>query len=129
MDGVSRHLDSLGRYTIPVEYRATLGIILGQRLGVTLSDNKICLTTNKDHIGMTRPVDHLGRVTLPIEFRRTINVDKKTMMVSFIVDGEIVIKKDEHQCVFCHRPDKLVKFKNVCVCKTCMREIRKGKPV
>lgn len=51
--------------------------------------------------GIIRRVDELGRVVIPIEIRNQFNIIEKDPIEIYVDDSSIILKKYEHNCVFC----------------------------
>ena len=121
--GIVRHLDELGRITLPIEYRKTLGINENDPVGMFTDGTVIHLVkADKSFKGILRNLDQLGRYTLPIEVRRTLNFTENQKVDIYInYPDEICIQKEG--CSFCCRTEKIKIFKGVPVCKKCAEEL------
>ncbi len=73
---------------------------------------------------MVRPIDNLGRVVLPAELRKVMKMGARDFLEIFLDEDKIVLKKYQKSCVFCSSKDALVEFKDQCVCKSCIEEIK-----
>ena len=75
--------------------------------------------------GVVRPIDGLGRIVLPAELRKIMGLDAKDFLEIFLDEDKIVLKKYQKSCIFCKNEDDLLEFKDRCVCKSCLKEIKK----
>ena len=74
--------------------------------------------------GIIRKLDELGRIVIPIEMRRTFEIDQDTPIEIFVSEDQIILKKHDPSCIFCHNTKSLLSFKGKNVCATCARELR-----
>lgn len=122
--GVVRKIDELGRITLPIEYRRSLDLKKGKRVGLYLADNEIYLSTKQeDFIGMTRPLDRLGRIVIPIEFRSELEYTEHQKVDLYIKGEEICIQKKSGVCAICGQTEKLKQIKEKHICNSCVQEI------
>ena len=70
--------------------------------------------------GIIRKVDELGRIVLPIELRRTLDISEHDEMEIFIDGDQVILRKFEHNCVFCGSSQNLVQYKGKNVCNKCI---------
>lgn len=73
--------------------------------------------------GIVRPVDKLGRVVIPIELRKTLGIRENDELEIFVEGSNIILKKQEHTCVFCGGLDNIKEFKGKNICQNCIRDI------
>ena len=114
--GFARKLDHLGRATLPVEFRRTLGWEIRTGIDMYLEGKVIHLKEGKG-----RKLDVLGRYTLPMEVRRTLKLRDQELVDIYVEGKEICIRKVALQCVICgtDEEDKLVEKNGVHVCNVC----------
>lgn len=129
MKGIVRKLDNLGRITLPMEYRRSFGIEVGENapIGIYADRNIIRLHMKKEKfVGIVRDLDELGRLTLPIEIRRALRFDDRELVDMWIDNEEICIRKATLQCVICGSDDEeqLMDIDGVLVCRGCGTKIR-----
>ena len=70
--------------------------------------------------GIIRKVDELGRIVLPIELRRTLDIAEHDEMEIYIDNDQVILRKYEHNCVFCASTVNLVQYKGKFVCGKCI---------
>ena len=70
--------------------------------------------------GIIRKVDELGRIVLPIELRRTLDISEHDEMEIFIENEQVILRKYEHNCIFCASTQSLVQYKGKYVCSKCI---------
>ena len=73
--------------------------------------------------GIVRKIDELGRIVLPIEMRHTMHIEPRDSMEIFVDGNSIILRKYEHECVFCGSTKKVSVFKDRCVCENCRKEL------
>lgn len=131
--GIVRKIDELGRYVVPAELRRNLGIknqMPGKnrrtRLEISLDVDKIIMDiANKSTIGVTREVDNLGRIVIPKELRKALDIGERDSLETYIDGEQIILKKYEPACIFCHEAKEVIDFKGKNVCKKCIKELKK----
>ena len=74
--------------------------------------------------GITRPVDNLGRVVIPIELRNKFGIKVKDKIQFYTNNKDIILRKNQQECVFCGKQEDLVDFKMQKVCRKCHDEMR-----
>jgi len=74
--------------------------------------------------GMTRKIDDLGRLSIPIELRRTMEMGEHQALEIFTDNGSIVLRKYTPGCVFCGNVEDTVHFKELLMCKDCIKEVK-----
>lgn len=118
--GFVRRLDSLGRVTIPKEFRRSLELEEFEPMDMYIVDKVIHLIPGKG-----RRLDELGRYTVPIEVRRTLRFEQNEFVDIYIENNEICIKKEMLQCVICgaDEEDKLIEVEGVLICRSCAGKI------
>ena len=75
--------------------------------------------------GIIRKVDELGRIVLPIELRRTLDISEHDEMEIYIENDQIILKKYEHNCVFCSATQGLMQYKGKFICSKCIANFHK----
>ena len=74
--------------------------------------------------GITRKIDELGRIVIPMELRNRLKIDEKDAMEVYVENNSIVLKKVENKCVFCGNKKDITFYKDTCVCKSCIKELK-----
>lgn len=126
--GIVRKIDQLGRITIPIEYRKTIDLKAGNKVGLQLEGKTIHIVKQDNFIGMTRPLDELGRIAIPIEIRRELGFTERQKVDLYIKEEEICIQKKSNACAICGRTGelfKLEKIKEVHICNSCIQNLLK----
>lgn len=101
--GIVRKLDELGRITLPIEIRRSLGITASNHLGINLDGGVIRIS--KHVTGMSRPLDELGRVVVPKEIRTSMSFIDNQPVDIWVEDGEICLAKNG--CEWCSATEDL----------------------
>ena len=122
--GIVRRIDHLGRITLPMEYRRSFGIEVGENapIGIYTDNNIIRLHMKKEKfVGIVRDLDELGRLNLPIEIRKTLRFNDHELVDMWIEGEEICIRKEALQCVICGSEDEpnLMDIEGVLICREC----------
>ena len=131
MKGIVRKIDELGRITLPMEYRKTFGVEVGENapavMHLTGNVMRIELKPEKA-VGLVRFLDGLGRLTLPIEVRRTLGFEDRQKVDMWVEGEEICLRKDGKVCVFCgcNHVESLTEYKGLYICDTCLLELETG---
>ena len=73
--------------------------------------------------GIVRRVDELGRVVIPIELRNKFNIKVKDPIEIYVDGTSIILKKFEHNCIFCGNTKDLIQYKDKLICKKCSQKI------
>lgn len=71
-------------------------------------------------------VDELGRIVIPKDIRKILGLEKNTP-IEIYRDGDAVIVKRFEQnqtCVICGSSEDTVMFKEKCLCRKCVDEIK-----
>jgi len=71
-------------------------------------------------------VDELGRIVIPKDIRKILGLEKNTP-IEIYRDGDAVIVKryEKNQtCIICGSSDETVMFKEKCLCRNCVDEIK-----
>lgn len=71
-------------------------------------------------------VDQLGRIVIPKDIRKILGLEKDTP-VEIYRDGDAVIVKryeKNEQCIICGSDTDTVMFKDKCLCRKCVDEIK-----
>jgi transcriptional pleiotropic regulator of transition state genes len=74
--------------------------------------------------GICRTVDELGRVGLPKEIREHMGLLPRDKVEMIVEEDCVILKKHAEGCVFCRRSEEdLIPFRQVFVCRDCLREL------
>jgi bifunctional DNA-binding transcriptional regulator/antitoxin component of YhaV-PrlF toxin-antitoxin module len=115
--GIVRKLDHLGRITLPIEYRRSIGVGSLEPLELYVENRVLHLRKGKG-----RNIDELGRYCIPKEIRRTNKwADDQTLDI-YVENGEICIEKHGEYCAICERTGELFDLypvKKTKICKSC----------
>lgn len=120
--GIVRKIDHLGRVTLPMDYRRSFRIEVGENAPVVmhLVNNELRLQFKPvKAIGLTRFLDDLGRLTLPIEIRRKIGFDDRQEVDMYINGEELCIQKVEYGCSWCGSSEELIEINGHHLCRKC----------
>lgn len=79
---------------------------------------------NAKSTGIVRHVDDLGRVVIPIELRRTLRIGVKDPMEILVDGNNIILRRYNTVCMFCHDVKNVRSFRQKAVCASCLAEIR-----
>lgn len=125
--GIVRNLDRLGRVTLPVEMRRSLGMVAEEEVDMWLNGGVICvqLLNKKDLHGIVRAIDNLGRIVPPREYLKSLKINTGDP-VDMYLNGEVIcIKKVTLQCVCCGNTeeDKLIEYNGVHMCPACIKQM------
>lgn len=74
--------------------------------------------------GIVRSIDELGRIVLPMELRKTMDINSKDKLEIYVDGDSIVLKKHQFACSFCGSCEDVVTFKDHCICKNCIAELK-----
>lgn len=74
--------------------------------------------------GIVRKVDELGRVVLPIELRRTMGIAEKDPMEIYVDGDQIILKKYQPDCIFCHQADNVQNYRGKNICASCLEILK-----
>ncbi len=77
--------------------------------------------------GIVRSIDELGRIVLPMELRKTMDINSKDKLEIYVDGDSIVLKKHQFACSFCGSCEDVVNFKDHCICKNCIEELKSDK--
>ena len=72
-----------------------------------------------------RKIDKLGRIVLPAEMRKILDLDPDDFVRLSIEDDKIILEKQEPACCFCGAGANLQTYQNRCICRTCLKELKK----
>lgn len=75
---------------------------------------------------ISRLIDSNNRIVLPYNLVTEVfhKQNDEELMVDFFVDGDsVIIKRHQPICVFCRTHDNLSKYKNICICADCLKEL------
>ena len=128
--GIIRRIDDLGRLVFPIEIRRILGIDVGDKMEIYVTDNRIVCKKYVPSMGqattsIVRPLDTLGRTVIPMELRKMLSLPHKAAMQIFVEGDAIVLKAYEEKCVFCGSSADLMEFKNKRICAVCKDQLSK----
>lgn len=73
--------------------------------------------------GMTRKVDDLGRIVIPIELRNKLNIEVKDSVEIFVEGNNIILKKNEPNCIFCGAFKRLIRYQEKQICSNCLKKL------
>jgi transcriptional pleiotropic regulator of transition state genes len=77
-------------------------------------------------VGIVRSIDGAGRIVLPIEIRKELDLMGDDSRVEILAQGnQIVMKKYEPSCIFCHNTENLVEYNGQKICRDCASRISK----
>ena len=77
--------------------------------------------------GIVRKIDELGRIVIPIELRNKLGLVEKDEMEIYVDGYSIILKKYEHNCIFCNTSKKLIEYNKKFICEKCFENIQKNK--
>lgn len=72
--------------------------------------------------GVVRGIDHLGRVVLPSPLRKILGISEKDGIEILLEGNQIVLKKYDLTCTFCHSTENTTMFKGKLICSRCLGE-------
>ena len=75
--------------------------------------------------GIIRRLDDLGRLVIPKEIRDKYKLQPYDQMEIYCIGNKIYINKYEKSCSFCGNTQNLKEYKEGCICKNCLGEIKK----
>lgn len=78
---------------------------------------------NMRSAGLTRPIDSLGRIVVPKELRTVLYIEEKDKMRYYVKEDQILIRKTQLSCIFCHSRDQLVEYQDKYVCRDCLQKL------
>lgn len=79
--------------------------------------------TNRSE-GIVRAVDKMGRVVIPKEFRDKLKVEnEKDSFEIRLENDEIILRKFQPSCVFCHRYGPSTDYCGYNVCMECIGKL------
>ncbi|HHU30167.1 MAG TPA: AbrB/MazE/SpoVT family DNA-binding domain-containing protein [Firmicutes bacterium] len=73
--------------------------------------------------GIVRKVDELGRVVIPVELRRMLGINIKDGLEIFVDRENIILRKYEPACIFCHSAENIISHQGKNICSSCVEEI------
>lgn len=77
-------------------------------------------------IGIVRSIDNVGRIVLPIEIRKELDLVGDDNKIEIVARGnELVLRKYNPACIFCHSDKNLAEFNGQRICKACAEKIGK----
>ena len=75
--------------------------------------------------GIVRKLDTLGRIVIPKELRTTLDLTENETPIEIFVDGDnVILRKYEPACVFCHEAKDIVQFGGKNICKDCLEKLK-----
>lgn len=71
-------------------------------------------------------IDELGRVVIPKDIRKILGFEKDTPVEIYRDGDSVIVKRFEKNqtCVICGSNEDTVMFKDKCVCKMCIAELK-----
>lgn len=75
--------------------------------------------------GMIRKVDDLGRIVIPIELRNKFSIEEKDLIEIFVEGNNIILKKNEPNCIFCGTSKRLIRYQEKQICSNCLKKLSK----
>ncbi len=73
--------------------------------------------------GIIRRVDDLGRIVIPSELRSKFGIVESDPLEIFVEGNNIILKKDEPNCIFCSSFKKLIKYREKQICSNCLKKL------
>lgn len=121
----ARKLDPLGRITLPMELRRTLGLVAGVKVDMWTDKNSICIKffDKNNPKGISRAIDDLGRITIPMEFRTYFQIKEREKLI-INLDGPIICLEADVKCVFCGGTTHLVEKNGKFACQDCIEDLK-----
>lgn len=86
MGKITRKVDELGRFVIPIEVRQQLGIEQKNNLTLLVDSNRLILQKGQE-------VDELGRITIPLHIRQALGIEEKQDLSIEVVENQIILTK------------------------------------
>ena len=74
-------------------------------------------------VGVNRNIDELGRIVLPKEMRDKLNLKKSKPVSIKLFKDYIKIEKAITTCSFCGSEENIDYYKDLPICKSCLKEI------
>ncbi len=75
--------------------------------------------------GIVRKLDTLGRIVIPKELRTTLDLSENETPIEILVDGDnVILRKYQPACVFCHEAADIIQFGGKNICKNCLEKIK-----
>ena len=74
--------------------------------------------------GVIRQIDELGRFVLPIEIRRSLGINLKDSIEIYTEGDHIILRKHEHNCLFCGSTEEVITHEKKCICRRCLDALR-----
>lgn len=68
-------------------------------------------------------VNEIGRIVIPAEIRKQLGLKADTPVEIFFKDGHVHIRKFQESCILCKSVQSLAQFKDVPVCRECLRQL------
>ena len=62
-----------------------------------------------------------------MELRKTMDINSKDKLEIYVDGDSIVLKKHQFACSFCGSCEDVVNFKDHCICKNCVEELKADK--
>lgn len=73
--------------------------------------------------GIIRRVDDLGRIVIPSELRNKFGIGESDPIEIFVDGNNIILKKDEPNCIFCGSFKRLIKYEEKQICSNCLKKL------
>lgn len=86
MEELTRKVDELGRYVIPLNIRQQLGIEEKNNLTMIIDSDRLILQKGLE-------VDGLGRITIPLHIRKALGIEEKQDLSIEVVGNQIILTK------------------------------------
>lgn len=77
---------------------------------------------------MVKRIDAMGRVVIPAELRRELNVNLGDEVSLELVDGAIVVRKNEAVCMLCGSKERLTRSGkgDIVLCEDCIKKVKEA---
>ena len=73
--------------------------------------------------GIVRRIDELGRLVVPMELRNKLEINERDELEIYIEGTSIILKKCQHDCIFCGSTKNLTEYKDKKICAKCANAI------
>lgn len=77
---------------------------------------------------MVKRIDAMGRIVIPAELRRELNVNLGDEVSLELVDGTIVVRKNEAVCMLCGSKGRLTRSEkgDIVLCEDCIKRVKEA---
>ncbi|HCW52609.1 MAG TPA: AbrB family transcriptional regulator [Clostridium sp.] len=75
--------------------------------------------------GIIRNLDNMGRIVIPKEMRKVLKVMNGDKVRIIKDNNTVVIKKAADNCFLCGSENNLIEYKDVYICKKCVKEMER----